>query len=932
MTFLQILDTLLLGPLRLLFEVLYSLAMAATENVGFSIVLLSLVINLLILPLYMCADAMQERTRLREQELAPSIKHIKKTFKGDERMMVLQTFYKQNHYSPLSALSGAVSLLLEIPFFIAAYSFLSGVAEFQGTSLGPILDLSKPDGLLTIGSLTINVLPFIMTLFNIVASILFLKGAPLKAKIQLYAMAAFFLVFLYTSPAGLLFYWTLNNLFSLIKNVFYKFKQPKTVICYMLSAIGILIPILFFALNLSTLSVRLLSFIATAILQIPLAIHLIRKKGKLLPKDKVYSPNRKIFILGVAFVSILLGLLIPSAVLASSPTEFQISPDIHPVWYVVSSACLSAGMFCVWFGVFYWLASPKGKVMFEKVIWIIAIVMFVNYMFFGQNLGNMSANLQYDNSVNYTNLETTLNLVVIVAIVALTFFIATKFKNIVIGVLTIAIATVSTMSTVNLVNANSTINEDGSTQSTSSLPSFNLSANGQNVVFLMLDRALGEYVPYILNEKPELKDVYEGFTYYSNVISFGGHTNYASPALLGGYEYTPVELNKKSDLSLGEKQNQANLIIPRILTENNWENGKSAKATIFEPMYTNYTFIGDLSVYDDYKDKMYANNILGKFVDQTQKNATAQNNFRNFFCYSFMRTMPLVTHFALYNEGTYNKVFSISDKENNFYSIQTTDTMYKSSGIKAEFMNSYNNLANLATMTKIVNDTENTYMFMANNTTHEPILLDATNNYVPAMEVDNTEYYTSRPNLFNVNGKAIKMTSGMHMQYYSVNMAALLRIGEWLEFLKANNLYDNTKIIIAADHGHNVWQIEDFYHGDAGETVESYFPLLLVKDFGASGEFKTDSTFMTNADVPYLATNHIDENNRKNPFTNKQINDAEKSAHPQYIALGHEWSIYLNNGNSFDKCKWASVKDNIWDKNNWEFSTYETVLTEHNFK
>ena len=250
MTFLQILDTLLLGPLRLLFEVLYSLAMAATENVGFSIVLLSLVINLLILPLYMCADAMQERTRLREQELAPSIKHIKKTFKGDERMMVLQTFYKQNHYSPLSALSGAVSLLLEIPFFIAAYSFLSGVAEFQGTCLGPILDLSKPDGLLTIGSLTINVLPFIMTLFNIVASILFLKGAPLKAKIQLYAMAAFFLVFLYTSPAGLLFYWTLNNLFSLIKNVFYKFKQPKTVICYMLSAIGILIPILFFFFHL----------------------------------------------------------------------------------------------------------------------------------------------------------------------------------------------------------------------------------------------------------------------------------------------------------------------------------------------------------------------------------------------------------------------------------------------------------------------------------------------------------------------------------------------------------------------------------------------------------------------------------------------------------------------------------------------------------
>ena len=35
-------------------------------------------------------------------------------------------------------------------------------------------------------------------------------------------MALAFLIFLYDRPSGLVFYWTLNNLFSLIKNVFYK--------------------------------------------------------------------------------------------------------------------------------------------------------------------------------------------------------------------------------------------------------------------------------------------------------------------------------------------------------------------------------------------------------------------------------------------------------------------------------------------------------------------------------------------------------------------------------------------------------------------------------------------------------------------------------------------------------------------------------------
>ena len=94
---------------------------------------------------------------------------------------------------------------------------MSNLELLNGATLGPIADLGAPDGLLVVGGIAINLLPVIMTLVNVISCALYLKGFPMKTKVQLYGMALFFLVFLYNSPAGLVFYWTLNNLFSLGK-------------------------------------------------------------------------------------------------------------------------------------------------------------------------------------------------------------------------------------------------------------------------------------------------------------------------------------------------------------------------------------------------------------------------------------------------------------------------------------------------------------------------------------------------------------------------------------------------------------------------------------------------------------------------------------------------------------------------------------------
>ncbi|MBR6483379.1 MAG: YidC/Oxa1 family membrane protein insertase, partial [Clostridiales bacterium] len=102
---------------------------------------------MLILPLYIKADELQLKSAEKEKALKPWMDRIKKTFKGDERFMILNAYYKENDYSPADVFKGSFSLLLQVPFFIAAFHMLSGLKIFQGTSFlfGLIKDLSVPD-------------------------------------------------------------------------------------------------------------------------------------------------------------------------------------------------------------------------------------------------------------------------------------------------------------------------------------------------------------------------------------------------------------------------------------------------------------------------------------------------------------------------------------------------------------------------------------------------------------------------------------------------------------------------------------------------------------------------------------------------------------------------------------------------------------------
>jgi len=920
MSILSILGNIFIGPLKILFEYIFEIAYSFTYNPSLSIIFLSLLMNILVLPLYKRADAMQEEARDIENKLHKGVVHIKKSFSGDEKMMILQTYYRQNNYKPTDALKGSVSLLLEIPFFMAAYQFLSHLDILSGASLGPIKDLGAPDGLLVIGGFAINLLPILMTLINVISSAIYLKGFPLKTKIQLYGMALFFLVFLYTSPAGLVFYWTLNNLFSLVKTIFYKLKNPRKVLCILLSVIGVLV-IGYSAFMFSGTTAKKLVIILVGILMfVPLGVMLLKSKIHFKPKSSTPNPNKTLFTLGSIFLSILVGLLIPSSFISASPQEFvNLSDFSHPLLYVVSTLSLSMGTFLVWMRVFYWLASPKGKVIFEVLVWVLCGVMTINYMFFGTKLGTISAELQYENGMNFSSKEKLINILVILAVLIVFYIIHKKLNKLVTPVLLTAVIAILAMSGFNIVTITKSVGEISIDGSAANIPTYNLSKEGKNVVVLMLDRAMGEYIPYMINENEELLEQYDGFTYYSNTISFGGHTNFGVPSLMGGYEYTPVELNKRSDELLKDKHDEALKVMPVLFDNEGYD------VTVCDPPYAGYREIPDLSIYNEYED---INTYIteGKFLDENQKNSSAESNHRNFFCLSIMKCMPVSIQPILYDGGTYFEPISNSATT---YSVQTAENMSVAIGYRKSFMEAYNVLLNMENMTNITDTADNTFLFLSNNATHEDVLLQEPE-YIPVYEVDNTEYDTNNSERFNLDGKKLSMTNAFQMGLYHANMATLNEIGDWLDYLRENGVYDNTRIIIVSDHGRATYQKDELILDDGTDLfkdVEYYYPLLLVKDFNCTG-FSTSDEFMTNADVPTLAAKGLIEN-PVNPFTGKEINSNEKEAHEQFIILSDKYSVSENNGYTYLPAGWASVSENLWDKENWKFYDEEIVLKEH---
>lgn len=849
---------LLIYPIELLLGIVFSLVYEIRHDVGLSIIGVSIVVNILLLPLYNRADAISEEERKKQKMMALPLSHIKKTFKGDERFMMLQAYYRKMDYHPLNSLRSSLPLLLQIPFFIAAYHFLSNLSLLQNMSFRWIKNLAVPDGIIFIpaigidimpdmillNGININVLPILMTLINIVSTIIYTKGSPMKEKVQLYVMALLFLILLYNSPSGLVIYWTMNNIISLIKSIVLVIKKR---LSNKESDYG-------------------------------------RIKLKRTDNTKEWD---LLFVFGVLLLTLLLGVLIPSSVIVSSPAEFVTVGDYrNPLLYIFNSFLITAGTLLIWIPVFYYLGSERTRKTICAMLWIGGGIALVDFLAFGKVDMFINVNLKYDIEPTVSSQKIMLNLVVIAVITVVMMILIIRKRRLVQTIYSLLILALITLSAINIVQSEIKLSDmPYLKEEIQPYKGFTLSKHGKNVIVLMLDRGIGTYIPFIMNERPELKEKFSGFIYYPNTVSFGGHTMTGAPALFGGYEYTAEGMDSRPEEKLVDKHNEALKVMPVIFSENGY------KTTVYDAPLGGYKWISDLSIYNEYP-KIQAYSLKNRFKDPELSYSVEIYRDRSFFMYSIYKAVPLICQQFVYDDGNYH------------YPDERPH-------INMEFVDPYLTLCNLNNLTEIEDSDRNTFMMMDNEAPHAVAELQLPD-YIPVGNLNNNGLETGYRT--NETGNILKIDE---YRLYHVNISPLIQIGNWLDYLKKNGVYDNTRIIIVADHGYSVGQFESLIQDD-GTDVQGVIPMLLYKDFNTA-EYTVSNEFMTNADTPVLAMDGLIDN-PVNPFTNKKIDSSEKYLHDQLVLCKDV------EANDIDKTNytfhqpgqvWYRVHDDVYDQSNW---------------
>ncbi|GMR15152.1 MAG: hypothetical protein BMS9Abin30_0773 [Gammaproteobacteria bacterium] len=202
---------------------------------GLAIMVLSVLVSVLMLPLSKIADRLQDQVHEIEARIIPILSTIKKNYKGAEQSEKILAMYKDQGVHPLYSLKSLLGVLVVIPVFIGAFDMLAENIHLSGESFLWIADLSQPDAFVAMpfnlpffgGYL--NLLPFIMTGFSFAASKLHAHPAMDAAQQRrqarnLVLMSLGFLVLFYTFPAGMVLYWTTNNLISVVKMLWKKRK------------------------------------------------------------------------------------------------------------------------------------------------------------------------------------------------------------------------------------------------------------------------------------------------------------------------------------------------------------------------------------------------------------------------------------------------------------------------------------------------------------------------------------------------------------------------------------------------------------------------------------------------------------------------------------------------------------------------------------
>ncbi len=183
------------------------------HNYGWSIVVITIVINLLLLPLRFSGMKSQRKM----QSLQPQIAAINAKYKGlslrdprkAEQNQEIMDLYKKAGANPMS---GCLPMMVQLPILYAFYKVLTVAIELRGAHWLWVSDLSQPE------QLAIRILPVVMVISQFVMQQMTPTPGvdPAQAKMMKF-MPLMFGFFFYNVSSGLVLYWLTGNLVGILQ-------------------------------------------------------------------------------------------------------------------------------------------------------------------------------------------------------------------------------------------------------------------------------------------------------------------------------------------------------------------------------------------------------------------------------------------------------------------------------------------------------------------------------------------------------------------------------------------------------------------------------------------------------------------------------------------------------------------------------------------
>lgn len=203
-------------------------------NFGISIMIVTIIVKLLMFTL----TNKSYKSMKKMKELQPEMERLKELYSEDKERLnkEVMALYKREKVNPIS---GCLPILLQIPVFFSVYKVLYVTIEMRHAPFyGWIQDLSAPDPTSFIN--LFGLLPFSAPAFLMVgawpiimAITMFLQqrmtpapSDPVQAQVMKFLPLVFLFVFA-SFPAGLLIYWSWNNILSIVQQSYVNSTKDK---------------------------------------------------------------------------------------------------------------------------------------------------------------------------------------------------------------------------------------------------------------------------------------------------------------------------------------------------------------------------------------------------------------------------------------------------------------------------------------------------------------------------------------------------------------------------------------------------------------------------------------------------------------------------------------------------------------------------------